>query len=111
MKQITKSLLAASLSAVFLLNTVTAFAQEREFKGGSYVACLTEDLLDQFISAASSDDIRGMDYLLKNGCLSPRAGIPVSVLDSTWTGTVHVRAYASGQAMELWTVREALTEE
>lgn len=90
--------------------TASAFAQQREFKGGSYVACISEDLLDQFVDAAVQEDSRAMNFLLSNGCFAPRAGIPVSVIDSTWTGTVHVRAYVGDQAIELWTIREALTE-
>lgn len=100
----------ATAGFILLTAPFPASAQEREFKGGNYVACLSEDLLDQFVDAASSNDTRGMNYLLSNGCLVPNAGIPVSVLDSTWTGTVHVRAYASDQAIELWTIRDALTD-
>lgn len=92
-----------------MMLATTSVAQQREFKGSDYVACLTEDLLDQFIDAAVQEDSRAMNYLLNNGCLAPRAGIPVSVLDTTWTGKVHVRAYVRDQALELWTIREALT--
>lgn len=105
-----KLLLLAFISTLTVTISLTASAQERQFKGGSYVACVSEDLLDQFIDAATSNDNRGMNYLLNNGCISPRAGIPVSVLDSSWTGTVHLRAYVGDQAIELWTIRDALTE-
>lgn len=79
-----------------------------EFKGGPYVACLTEELLDQFITAATDRDQRGMEYLLGNGCFSPHQGVPVSVLDWTWTGKLHVRAYGDQGAVEVWTVRDAV---
>lgn len=107
---LTKRTAILFLACSFGFVTASAFAQQREFKGGNYVACVSEDLLDQFIDAAVQEDSRAMNFLLSNGCLAPRAGIPVSVLDSTWTGTVHVRAYVGDQAIELWTIREALTE-
>lgn len=106
MKLWTSIALAAGIGA---LSTV-ALAQERSFAGNGQAACLTEDLLDQLVSAAVESDQRAMQYLLGNGCLIPRAGIPVSVLDRTWTGTVHVRAYTDNGAIELWTVSEALTD-
>jgi hypothetical protein len=85
-------------------------AQGAEFNGGGYVACLSESLLDEVITAANQQDHRALEYLLNNGCVQPRAGIPVSVLDSTWTGVVRVRAYLGDDAFVLWTVREAITE-
>ncbi|SDG27370.1 hypothetical protein SAMN05216571_10815 [Onishia taeanensis] len=89
----------------------TSNSNEITFTGKGHAACVSESLLDQLITAASNDDQRGMNYLLGNGCVVPRAGIPVSVLDRTWTGKVHVRAYAeSGDAMEMWTVAEALSD-
>ncbi|WP_193092175.1 hypothetical protein [Halomonas colorata] len=100
----------STISAFMLVISLSASAQERAFKGENYVACITEDLLDQFIDAAVKNDNRAMNYLLANGCIAPRAGIPVSVLDSTWTGTMHVRAYVGDQAIELWTIRDALTD-
>lgn len=109
MSQIRKTLIMIAFCTGALVFTTSSVAQQREFKGSDYVACLSEDLLDQFIDAAVQEDSRAMDYLLNNGCLAPRSGVPVSVLDSTWTGKVHVRAYVGDQAIELWTIREALT--
>jgi len=97
------------IGASGLVFSINSIAQQREFKGSDYIACLSEGLLDQFIDAAVQEDSRAMDYLLNNGCLAPRSGVSVSVLDSTWTGKVHVRAYVGDQAIELWTIREALT--
>ncbi|WKD28634.1 hypothetical protein NDQ72_01420 [Halomonas sp. KG2] len=105
-----KNIAVFTITSLALASSLSAFAQEREFKGGNYVACVSEDLLDQFVDAAVKNDNRAMNYLLNNGCTAPRSGIPVSVLDSSWTGTVHVRAYVGDQAIELWTIRDALTD-
>lgn len=79
-----------------------------ELKGGSYIACVSEDLLDQANQALVDEDQRALEYLGNNGCGVPNGGIPVSVLDQTWTGKVHIRAYTDQGALELWTVMEAI---
>ncbi len=78
--------------------------REKTFKGG-YGACVTEELFDQLIDAAVKDDERAINYLLNNGCIMTKAGIPVSVLDTSW-GTAKVRAYVDDQAVVLWTNTE-----
>jgi|SRR5581483_303272 len=72
------------------------------------VACISKDLFDQAISAVSQHDQKGFDYLMGRGCIIPKTGTEVSVLDSGF-GWLRVRAYAStGDAVELWTTREAI---
>ncbi|WP_413615738.1 hypothetical protein MRB56_02395 [Halomonas cupida] len=105
-----KKLITGTILGLVTLAPLQSFAQERQFSGNGQAACLTEDLLDQLISAAVDSDERAMNYLLSNGCTIPKAGIPVSILDRTWTGTTKVRAYIGDQAIELWTVNEALTD-
>jgi len=93
---------------VFSLIAVVAFTttvQAASLKGG-YGACISEDLFDQFISASVKKDERAFQYLLKNGCIITKAGIEVSVLDTTWTGTAKVRAYVGDSAVILWTNTE-----
>ena len=104
MKLITKTALFCCL-AVFAVT-----AEARQFAGNGQAACLSEDLLDQLLSAAVDNDTQGVNYLLNHGCIIPKAGIKVSVLDRTWTGTAKVRAYVGDQAVVLWTVNEALTD-
>lgn len=105
-----KTLAATLMAGLLALASTNAVAQERQFSGEGHAACLTEELLDQMISAAVDRDNRAMNHLLANGCIVPRAGIPVTVLDRTWTGKAHVRAYVGDNALELWTVRDALTD-
>lgn len=105
-----KIIAITALAGVLAAAAFTAEAQQHQFTGNGQAACLTKDLLDQLISAAVERDERAMNYLLSNGCTIPRAGIPVSVLDRSWTGTTKVRAYIGDQAVELWTVREALAD-
>lgn len=96
-----KKLFATSVVLIALSNT----AQAESLKGG-YGACVSKDLFDQFTSATVKKDERAFQYLLKNGCVITKAGIPVSVLDRTWTGTVKVRAYVGDSALVLWTYME-----
>ena len=73
---------------------------------GDYVACVSEELFDLAIIAGVNKDKRAWDYLMENGCIVPKAGIPISVLDTTWTGKAKVRAYVGDQAIILWTNTE-----
>ncbi|OWV31256.1 hypothetical protein [Halomonas campaniensis] len=85
-------------------------AQARQFNGNGQPACLTENLLDQIIDAAVSRNTAGIEYLLNNGCVVPRSGIQVSVIDTKiLRGKVKVRAFIGGQPVELWTTIEALS--
>ncbi|WP_280569352.1 hypothetical protein [Chromohalobacter sp. 296-RDG] len=102
--------LLSKVAMFCFLAAVVGTAEAREFAGNGQPACVSEELLDQLLSAVTDDDDKGVEYLLNNGCLVPRSGIEVSVLDRSWTGTTKVRAYVGDQAMVLWTVNEALTE-
>ncbi len=106
-----KKPLILSIGALALAAALPALAAERQFAGTGHAACLSEDLLDQLVSAAVDNDNRAIDYLMSNGCFVPREGVPVSVIRQTFTGKAHVRAYLGDQAIELWTLRDALTEQ
>ncbi len=95
------------LISLLLLFAVSMSAQAETFKKG-YGACITEDLYDQFVSAAVDKDNRALKYLVGNGCVITKAGIPVSIIDSKWTGKVKVRAYVGDGAIVVWTNRKAL---
>ena len=71
------------------------------------------ELLDQLINAASKNDKRAMEYLGNNGCLiSTKAGIPITILNTNWTGGAHVRVYLDdGNSIELWTPLENLARD
>lgn len=87
-------------SAVIVL-VFTSIVSASSLKGG-YPACLTEDLFDQIVKASVKKDKRGWNYLLKNGCIITKAGIPISVLKTSW-GTAKVRAYVGDTSIILWT--------
>jgi hypothetical protein len=87
----------------------TSTTHSQTIKEG-YPMCMSEELLDQLVTASNNKDQRGMEYLLSNGCVAARGGIEISVLDRTWTGKVKIRAYANDQAYTLWTLREAIQE-
>ena len=89
--------------SVLLLNPV--FAAAETLKGG-YGACVSEELFNQLTQTIVRKDEKGMEYLLKNGCVITKAGISVSILDTTWTGMTKVRAYVGDKALILWTNTE-----
>jgi len=74
------------------------------------IACISPTLLEQHTRALVANDRRGLDYLMANGCIIPKAGIEVSILDRS-LGTAHVRAYPPGVgAIELWTYIEGIQQ-
>ncbi|MBZ5486896.1 hypothetical protein HW452_05090 [Halomonas aquamarina] len=89
---------------------ISSNAHARQFNGSGQPACLTENMLDQIIDAAVSRNTAGIEYMLNNGCVVPRAGIQVSVVDTKiLRGKVKVRAFIGGRPVELWTTIEALS--
>jgi len=84
---------------LILLALASTTANAASLKGG-YWACVSEDLFDQIGMAAVKKDKNAVKYLIKNGCFGPKAGIPISVLNTSW-GTAKVRAYVGNQAIVL----------
>ena len=89
---------------LILLALASTTANAASLKGG-YWACVSEDLFDQIGMAAVKKDKNAVKYLIKNGCFGPKAGISISILDTSW-GTAKVRAYVGNQAIVLWTNTE-----
>ncbi|MBI3092150.1 MAG: hypothetical protein HYY96_15930 [Candidatus Tectomicrobia bacterium] len=51
------------------------------------VACLTADAFDQWVTAKTQDDQRGMEFLANRGlCIVLPKAQPVSLLSSSWGG-------------------------
>ena len=75
---------------------------------GGYGACTDEDSWSEFSLAGVKGDMKAIEYLIGSGkCIITSAGIQISVLDRTWTGTAKVRAYApNGQSFIVWTANE-----
>jgi hypothetical protein len=94
---------------IVLLLMGAVSAQATSLKGG-YVACISEDLFDQATKALVNKDERAFKYLQKNGCVVAKAGIPVSVLETIWPGTVKVRAYIGDSAIVLFTNSENIVK-
>lgn len=85
--------------------SLPVYPQSASFDG-EYVACLTEDLFDQFTSTLAAEDEDSRNDLLKNGCfIMPKSGISLSALDPAAlpTGKVQVLAYVDGEPVFLWT--------
>jgi len=89
---------------LILLALASTTANAASIKGG-YWACVSKDLFNQITAATVKGDVPAVKYLIKNGCFGPKAGIPISILDTSW-GTAKVRAYVGNQAIVLWTNTE-----
>tara|TARA_Y100001968_G_scaffold64483_1_gene55234 strand:+ start:10125 stop:10442 length:318 start_codon:yes stop_codon:yes gene_type:complete len=97
-----------TLAAVLVAVAFTSSGHAASLKDGGYVGCVSEEHLDQFITAAVSDDARAMDYLLNNMfCVPLSSQYQISVLDTGFT-QVQFRLYVGNDAVDLWTVREAI---
>lgn len=83
--------------------------EEVTFNGRGHAACETEESLDELLRAAIDSDQRGINRLLDRDCIIPPSGIPVSVLDRTWGGKIHVRTLGQEGNKEYWTVADALS--
>lgn len=72
------------MKALFLATVACLFAtmaSADRIKGGGYVGCMTEDSLDEFISAAVAKDERQMQALLSSTC-APISGLEYSMVDA-----------------------------
>ncbi|MDX8348622.1 hypothetical protein SLH49_11565 [Cognatiyoonia sp. IB215446] len=73
---------------------------------GSYVGCVSEAALDEFIDAAVANDTSQIQVLTGSVCISIE-GLQFSVVDRGWSKS-QVRVYGNGQSALLWTVSEAI---
>ncbi len=95
---------AAAATLVFLAPVAAA----QSVKDGGYVGCISANHLDQFISAAVKKDQRAIQYMLEQPvCVPLNSSNPISLLKTGFT-TAHIRVYVGNDAVELWTVREAI---
>ena len=101
-------LVVISLCVVVSCLHLVALASAAHLKG-SYPACLTEELLDEFTSAVVNKDERQFNYLLKNGCIIAKSGVPISILDRGWTIS-KVRVYVGDTSIILWTYNENIVQ-
>ncbi|TQE98376.1 MAG: hypothetical protein FKY71_14160 [Spiribacter salinus] len=72
-----------------------------------YVACLTEEHLDQYTRASVNDDQRLLDDLMGRVCLRTASHMEISLLEQGWT-RAKVRVYTDERTLDLWTPIEAL---
>lgn len=79
--------------------------KEPTLKGG-YGACTNEAAFDEFTTAVYNKDEKLLDYLLREDCFITKAGIKISILDRSFTGTTKVRAYVGEDSFILYTYNE-----
>lgn len=104
------TLLGRSLKLIFCSLGIFAAStlNAATLKDGGYYGCLTEQHLDQFISAAVKNDERALQYMLKQPvCVPLSSQYSITLLKRTFT-KAHVRVYVGNDAVELWTVGEAI---
>ncbi|MFD2741477.1 hypothetical protein ACFSUD_18040 [Sulfitobacter aestuarii] len=77
-----------------------------ERANGGYVGCITEDALDEFITAAVNDDNRQMQALLGVSCM-PIGGLEYSMVDRGFM-TSEIRVYTGQGSVRLFTPSEAV---
>jgi hypothetical protein len=93
-------------AGIVLMATVCA-AQAESLKDG-YIACLSEDYLDQFNQALVSNDNKGMEFLYNKGvCVPTSSKFSISVLDRGFMVT-KFRVYVGDDAAVLYTASEAI---
>lgn len=93
---------------VLLLGVIFSSAGLADSLKGGYAACLTKEAFDNITTAIVKNDHRGTKYYLDAGlCVIPKAGLPISILDTSFfTGTAKVRVYLGKKSFDLWTVME-----
>jgi len=75
---------------------------------GGYVACISAELFDQVTTFSVNKDYKGIDYLMKHGCILTKKGIEFSLIDRSFTGTAKIRVYSNDESFILWTNNENL---
>lgn len=73
-------------------------------------ACASKEILEALAEAIQVNDQRAARTLMRRGCIRTPQGIPVSVLDATWTGIIKIRATIGAETAELWTLSESLQD-
>jgi hypothetical protein len=97
-----KKLIIAALLAAVSLN---AHALSGTTVGGHF-ACTTEDYFDDILQFAIAKDYASAEaYQSQGKCVVLKAGLRVTVMDTTWTGKLQF-VY---QGLKMWTVMEAVT--
>jgi hypothetical protein len=89
-----------------VLTTTTPMMAQSGRISGAFVGCLTEDVLDEFIQAATNNDRRQMQALLNVSCFN-LDGREYSVMERGFL-TSRIRVYAGDGSVPLYTVSEAL---
>lgn len=84
-------------------------AKPDSFNDEGYFACISEELYDEAMKAAIRRDLIALADAMKRGCVIPKAGTHVLLLETGWGfGPVKVRVYAKGGSVVLWTTIKAL---
>ena len=96
-------------TALILLSLI-AFNAEAKTLGQGRGACVSADLFDQFTTAVVRSDDAALGWLLTNGCFMTSGGQKVTVIDTSWGGISHVRAYTEAGAVEIWTYMENIID-
>lgn len=83
----------------------TKQTKDPTLKGG-YGACTSKDSFEEFTTAIHNKDEKLLDFLLEEDCFITKAGIKISILDRSFTGTAKVRAYINEESFILYTYNE-----
>ncbi|MCY4304938.1 MAG: hypothetical protein OXC62_09220 [Aestuariivita sp.] len=98
-----KPLIVILLLSIFI--PVSSYAQTGKIKG-AYAGCTTKQLLDEFITAASKNDLRHINALLYSSDCINLDGLQFSIVDRGFVKS-QIRVYVNNTSLLLWTVTEA----
>jgi hypothetical protein len=93
----------ALLTVLACLFATTAMANR--IKGDAYVGCITEEALDEFMTAAMNNDLRQIETLIGVTC-AQISGLEYSMIDRGILRS-KVRVYFGNDSVVLYTVAEA----
>ncbi|WP_225622383.1 hypothetical protein [Musicola keenii] len=78
---------------------------------GDYPVCISEDAFERLSAILRHKDRPAYDKIMKTECTPVKAGLPIDDVVSlgTFSGVAHVKIYAGGRLIDLWTNTENVT--
>ena len=97
-----KKLLLTIFLALFI--TSNSYAEYRKTLPKSSIVCFKKQSFEDLKTAIYNDDSVGYKYLMQSECISSKAGIKISVLDTSFFGNyAKIRLYSKRITIVGWT--------
>ncbi|MCA7001302.1 hypothetical protein [Dickeya solani] len=100
-----------TIKALLILTLGLGFNAGAVHLTGDYPVCLSEDAFERLSAILKHKDQSAYDKIMKTECTHIKAGLPVdeAVSLGTFSGVAHVKVYAGGRLIDLWTNSENVT--